>query len=311
MSAPTSPASRPAAFRLATFARVSAWLALALASAATTRADQVTTFEGLLPANAFNQDAGASNQFAVDGNHLNNSYNASFNAWYGWALSSKTDATTPGFTNQYSSITGSGADGSQTYAVASTYGPADDAFSNPFRPADSIIDLAPGMRAGSIAVTNTTYTYLSMKDGDSFAGSPFVAGDFLRLDIEGYSGVGGQGTQTGDVSIYLGQGTSLLNTWKTLDLSSLGAAESLRFALSGSRNDSQFGLNTPAYVAIDDLSLVSAAPAVPEPASLALLACGLGLFGMLGGRRRRRVAAPAAALLLLVVAMPESRGRQL
>src|SRR5262245_20624929 len=130
------------------------------------RADQVTTFENVgLPVNSYDNNASPSGQFVIDGNAFNNSFDTTFGSWSGWALSTMTDTTTAGYKNQYSAITGEGAGHSQTYAVAFTNGLGADLF----HPAESFIDLAPGTSPLSIQVTNTTYAYLSMLNGDQFA----------------------------------------------------------------------------------------------------------------------------------------------
>ena len=49
---------------------------------------------------------------------LPNAYNAEWNSWSGWAISSDTDTITPGFMNQYSAIVGSGAEESVAYATS-------------------------------------------------------------------------------------------------------------------------------------------------------------------------------------------------
>ena len=52
---------------------------------------------------------------------------------------------------------------------------------------------------------------------------------------------------------FLGSNSYIINTWQTLDLSSLAGAESLQFGLSSADNDPTYGMNTPAYFAIDNL----------------------------------------------------------
>ncbi|MGH7135644.1 MAG: DUF4465 domain-containing protein, partial [Pirellulales bacterium] len=89
--------------------------------------DDDVTFEDFgLMLNQYDNNAGSSGFFNIDGNSFNNSYDPTYGVWYGWAISSMTDTTTPDYTNQYSAITGSGAGGSQTYAVAYTFGPTAD-----------------------------------------------------------------------------------------------------------------------------------------------------------------------------------------
>ncbi len=214
----------------------------------------VATFEDLgLAPGSFDNNAGPSGRFVDAGDSFNNRYDSTYQSWSGWAISSTTDRTTPGYTNQYSAITGSGANGSQTYAVAYT----SDSAANPFHPADSFVNLPAGASPLSVQVTNTTYDYLSMLNGDSFE-NKFGPGDFFELTIDGYSGAEGTGTKIGEVDFYLanflGSNAYIINTWQTVDLSSLAGARSLQFGLESSMNDPTFGMNTPAYVAVDNLT---------------------------------------------------------
>ena len=90
-------------------------ICLATASAAT------VTFEGLLGTpNTFNNNAGPSGAFTTGGASFTNSYTTAgtYDFWLGFAISNMTDATTSGFGNQYSAITGIGAGNSSTYAVS-------------------------------------------------------------------------------------------------------------------------------------------------------------------------------------------------
>jgi hypothetical protein len=233
-------------------------------------ADEVVTFEdvGLGP-NSYINNAGASGFFNVDGNQFNNSYDPTFQVWSGWAISSMTDTKTADFTNQYSAITGSGSGGSQTYAVGFTFGPTAD----PFHPAGSWINLPTGENPTSIDVTNTTYAYYTMLNGSQFS-SPFTPSSFYKLDIAGYTGANGTGSLLGDVTFNLANGTNILNTWKTLDLTSLAGSRSLVFGLQSSDNDPVFGMNTPAYFAADNL-VETSSPVVPEPGTVTLAAFGL------------------------------------
>lgn len=253
--------------------------------AAPASADEVITFEdvGLAP-NSYANNAGAGGFFNIDGNQFNNSYDPTFQVWSGWAISSMTNTTSPDFTNQYSAITGSGAGGSQTYGVGFTFGDTAD----PTHPADSWINLPAGENPASIDVTNTTYAYYTMLNGSQFS-SPFGSNSFFKLDIAGYTGANGTGSLLGDVTFNLANGTNILNTWKTINLSSLAGSRSLVFGLQSSDNDPTFGMNTPAYFAADNL-VETSAPVVPEPGTMTMAA-----FAALAaaGVYRRRILARA------------------
>ena len=215
--------------------------------------------------------------FTSGGAFFNNSYDPTFGSWAGFALSRETDATTAGLGNQFSAFAGSGAEGSLQYAVGFV-----DSFS-PFLPT---ITLLPGESVLSLAVTNTTYAGLSMRDGDFFA-KKFggVSGndpDFFRLTITGRdAGL----APTGQVDFYLADFRFannaldyIVDDWATVDVSSLSAATAtIEFTLSSSDNGI-FGMNTPAYFAVDKVQTV------PEPGSAVLAAFG----ALVLWRRRRR-----------------------
>ena len=267
--------------------------------------DFTTTFEntGLAP-NSADNNAGPSNNFSIDGNNFNNVYDASSASAYGWAISNQTNTTDARYTNQYSAITGGGAGGSATYAVGFTYGgpatsqiggdPNSPAYisSNPFHPSDVSINLMAGATPESIQITNTTYSYLSMRNGDLYGFAPaFKQGDYQLLDIRGYDATG---HQLGDVNFYLADYRStdptqwyLVNTWQTVNLTSLAGSSTLQFGIQSSQNDPKYGVNTPAYFAADNFVFgTTPSVAVPEPTSFVLMATGLVGVAIWGRRRR-------------------------
>lgn len=194
-----------------------------------------------------------------------------------FSASTTSDTTTGDFTNQFSAITGGGAGGSATFGVAYAYAPVELSFASP----QSVL---------SAAFTNTTYAALTMLNGDAFSkqfGGPTGNDpDFLRLTIEGLDALGG--TTGPGVEFYLGDyrfadnGLDyVVDAWTVVDLSGLGAVSGLRFSIDGSDVGS-FGLNTPAYFAIDDLVTV------PEPTSALLVGFGLAVL-----TRRARRAGPS------------------
>ena len=208
---------------------------------------------------SFDNGANGAGGFVSGSLSLNNSFNPQFGSWGGWSVSKTTDTTTAGFTNQYSSIDGGGAVGSETYAVAS-------AFPGGFVPTLTLDGVDPSQSFQSLQITNTTYAALSMRDGDSFAkkfgGESGDDPDFFLLKIEG---VDAAGESVGVVDVYLADyrfdDNSLdyiLDSWTPVDVSSLADASELKFSLSSS-DVGDFGMNTPAYFAVDEV-VVSDAP---------------------------------------------------
>jgi hypothetical protein len=184
-----------------------------------------------------------------------NNYNAEYLTWDGFAVSTMTDATTPGWGNMFSAIPGSGEDDA-AYAIA--YDGAD--FGNPL---PTIEVVGPPAVFASMSVTNTTYTYLSMLEGDDFAkqfgGVTGTDEDWYLLTVEGLDA---SGAVIGAVEQYLAdlrfEGASeddyLLSTWAPVDLTPLGAVAALRLDLSSS-DMGEWGMNTPGYVAVDMVAL--------------------------------------------------------
>ncbi len=134
-------------------------------------------------------------------------------------------------------------------------------------------------------ITNTTYAALSMRNGDQFAkkfgGADGNDADFFKLIISGYSG----GIATGnEVEFFLadyrfGDNSQdyILDDWTFVDFSALGTADEVRFDFASS-DTGMFGINTPKYFALDNLT------AVPEPSAAVLTL--LGCLAACGYRRR-------------------------
>jgi hypothetical protein len=206
-------------------------------------------------------------------------FGGGFTSWDGFAYSNTTDTTTAGFGNQYSAIAGSGAGGSSHYVI--TTAPFTSEWKVDFSSPLSLV-------GGGLQVTNATYAYLSMLNGDSFAkkfgGATGNDADWFKLTIEGWDGA----TSLGTVDFYLADyrfadnsQDYIVHDWAFIDLSALGGSVSkLTFSLSSSDSGS-FGMNTPAYFALDN---IVAFTAVPEPSAWAAIV-GASLLGVAVSRR--------------------------
>lgn len=227
--------------------------------------EAVVDFETLgaaIGADKFDNGADASGEFSEDEISLNNDYSPLYQSWAGWSISQTTDTTTAGYTNQFSNLTGSGVDDSETFAV----GFVDTSPTDALPPPAITLDPASGSRFDSLYVTNTTYAALSMRDGDGFAkkfgGISGNDPDFLQLTI---TGVDVAGNPVGDVVVMLADFRPsdnsqdfILDTWSAVDVSSLAEANSLQFTLE-STDIGDYGMNTPAYFAVDNVTLLRAA----------------------------------------------------
>jgi len=198
-----------------------------------------------------------------------------FVSWDGFAYSNINDTATAGYTNQYAVWTpGTGLDGAGNYAIG-------------YRGSESVrLTLADPAVVQRLRVNNTTYAALAVRDGEyvakKFGGDDGNDPDWFKLTIRGVSE---GGDPTGSVDFYLADyrfadnaQDYIVAAWATVDVSSLGTVKHLEFDLD-STDQGAFGMNTPAYFALDGVEVV------PEPGALPLLAIGLGLA--LRARRRR------------------------
>jgi hypothetical protein len=247
---------------------------------------QVVDFEDVpVPPGSYYNGSDGAGGFTSRGARFNNVYSGGFAS--GWSASQVTDVTTAGFGNQYSAynLPNGGGDASPTYGIVNNFNYNGSTIADT---TDGLINLPAGTRPVSMRVTNNTYAALSMKNGDSFAkkfGGPTGNDpDFFLLTVQGRDSLG---TLLGSVDFYLADyrfadnsQDYIISAWTTVDLSSLPATTTeLTFRLTSS-DVGQFGMNTPAYFAMDNLAVAS----VPEPGTLALT--GLSLAALL--RRCRR-----------------------
>lgn len=248
--------------------------------------------------------------FSSGGVDFVNRFNEAYGSWSGFAYSNQGDQVTEGYFNQFSAIAGSGfGPGSDNFAVGFGYDDVvatffDDMPFNPMDVADLInlphLTLAAGTSVLGAHFTNTTYAALSMLNGDGFAkkfgGASGTEEDWFKLSIYGTDTNGDP--LLSHVDFYLADyrfATSaqdyVVKDWQYVDLSALAGAEKLYFNLSSS-DVGIYGMNTPAYFAMDQLVLESDLPptnATPEPATLAIWG-GIGVLGWAWGTRKKQTA---------------------
>jgi hypothetical protein len=231
-------------------------LAAALMLGATTQAQVTVDFDSYaLSSESLDNGSAGNGDFIFDELQFNNVYDTVWGSWDGFSISNVTDNTTPGWSNQYSAFPGAGSDSSENYAVAYRI--------------PQIIGTTEYVQIYSMKITNATYAAISMRDGDTFGkqfGSPNDANgqpdgtngeDFFKVWIiaEDYSG-----WQKDSIEFFLADYRFadstldyIVDSWVEVNLyDSLGfPPHSLSFRFESSDNG-QFGMNTPAYFAVDE-----------------------------------------------------------
>ena len=166
-----------------------------------------------------------------------------YDYWYFFGYASRTETKYETLDDQWNNIVGGGYDGSSTYGVVYAA-----AFNGP-----CYVELLTGPAVvPGFFVTNSSYAYTSMAEGDGFA-RKFGKGDWFKLTVTGYDA---DGTVTGTKEYYLAdlrdaQTAYIINDWRYVDLSGLGEVAKIRFELSSTDNG-DWGMNTPAYFCLDD-----------------------------------------------------------
>lgn len=221
-------------------------------------------FENLaLPIDSFWNGSDLSGSFSSGNATFQNDYNQQWGSWSGFGYSTMRDSLTAGYLNQYSAITASGYN-SSTYAIVSAYGNVRTVLTGN----------ASGKLVSGFYVTNSTYAYLSMRDGDMFAkkfgGTSGTDPDWFKLTVTAYRN---GALKQSFVDVYLADFRSadstqdyILKNWQWVDLITLGEVDSLEFNLTSSDTGS-FGMNTPAYFCLDNLITLDVVNSAPVAAN--------------------------------------------
>lgn len=223
------------------------FLASAILASMSLSAQTTVDFEDVeLEAETFYDGADEAGGFTSNNVYFNSNYNPEFGGYLesGFAASNTTDITTGDYTNPYSAITGAGADESANYSV--NFG------------GDTLFFLDEMVLPLSIAITNTTYGYYTMRDGNEFSKIFGENGDkdyfYIKIKAHSYSG-----TVLDSVLFYLADFRSdneeehyILDSWTEVDLSAFTETRYFTFEYFSS-DVGDFGSNTPAYFALDNL----------------------------------------------------------
>ncbi|MFN0048672.1 MAG: DUF4465 domain-containing protein [Cytophagales bacterium] len=193
----------------------------------------------------------ATGVFTSGGANFSTKYATSFGGYWasGWAASNVTNTTLAGYDNLYGTYPGQGADNSKNYVVGQQ---------------DAIVTFYNTVTVAGLQIANATYAALSMKNGDSFAkkfgGTNGTDPDYFKLRILGFQN--GMLNTVSGIDVFLADFRSsvsgedfILDTWKSVDLSALGAVDSLKFKLYSS-DTGKLGINTPLFFNVDNISIL-------------------------------------------------------
>ncbi|MBN2290876.1 MAG: DUF4465 domain-containing protein, partial [Pirellulales bacterium] len=174
--------------------------------------------------------------------------------WDGWAYSNRCDTTSTALAGQFTAM-GSGVVGENGALDSAQYGVV--AVSASY----STLQFDMDRSLESAYFTNNAYAHDSMLNGDTFA-KKFggTTGDDLDWFLLTITGKDAGGQTTGTAEFYLADfrfannaEDYIVNSWTLKDLSGLGDnVRSIEFSLSSS-DSGTFGMNTPAYFAIDNI----------------------------------------------------------
>lgn len=199
--------------------------------------------------------------FQTSGAVFDYSYNSTWGIWDGgFSYTNVKDSITSGLSNEYGVRAYNGFTNSTNYVVGLD---------------ESMIRLAmPQSTVNGFYVTNTTYAYKSMAQGDLFArkfgdttgtgtGTTIAQGsypDFFKLVVKGYlNGILKNDSVTfllADFTFTNNAQDYILDTWQFVNTSGIGTVDSLQFFMRSS-DVGDFGINTPLYFAIDNFETVS------------------------------------------------------
>jgi hypothetical protein len=229
-------------------------------------AQNVANFEDLsIETNSFWNGDDESGQFISGGWIFYNTYNSGFDSWNGWAYSNMTDIETYSWENQYSAASVPSSPVENNYAVS--YIIAD--WENDYSPIPAVIktDNEEAVSVAGTWICLNAYASLYMEDEGAYGGNYANSHHYLKLIVRGYSPIA---FTWSTLEVYLADYRFQNNdynykfdTWKYINLESLGEVSELEFILESS-DSGDYGLNTPAYFCIDNFNQNYTLSVLPE-----------------------------------------------
>ena len=173
-----------------------------------------------------------------------NYFDEAWSSWEGFAVSNLKDKVKPGYENEFSVYGNGGANNSEKFAVV--YSGFNEITNCQFLNGQEYT-------FKNLMINNSTYAYLTIKDGNSFGTQPFGEDDWFKIIITGFNAAG---EKTGKTEFYLADfrdgKTFICQEWTKVNLLGLGSVNKLEFTFESTDNG-DWGMNTPAYACVDDI----------------------------------------------------------
>lgn len=160
-------------------------------------------------------------------------------SWTGFAISASKDTSFQSYMlGQFRNVVGGGYN---SYNFGVVYGSSDS------------ISIDKGAQVQGLYLTNSAYAHHSFAVGDQFT-KPFSADScFFKVTITGVKADGTTVSKDITLADYANGAVRYISDWQWVDLTSFGEVRALKFSFDGS-DKGAWGLNTPAYVCIDNLT---------------------------------------------------------
>ncbi|MBA3665608.1 MAG: DUF4465 domain-containing protein [Bacteroidetes bacterium] len=234
-------------------------LTLALFALTGNTQTQVTGFESYtLAPNSFYKDTNSVPFQSTTAIFRHEWTNGQFAYWSGgFSYTNKNDTTNGNFNNVYNCRAFKGYNNSAKYATGQDHG--------------IIAMKAPYDKVDGFYITNTNYAYKSMKFGDSFAkkfgGATGNDPDWFKITLKGFlNGAMKSDSATFYLADYRFANNSsdyIVENWQWFNTAILGEVDSVKVFMYSS-DVGQFGINTPLFFSMDDLTISNAYVGIAE-----------------------------------------------
>jgi hypothetical protein len=227
--------------------------------ALTVNSQSVTDFETFtLSPNSFYKDTNSLPFQTTSALFRHQWTNGSFAYWSGgFSYTNKNDTVNGDYNNVYNCRAYKGYNSSAKYATGQDHG--------------IIVMKAPYDRLDGFYITNTNYAYKSMKFGDAFAkkfgGTSGSDPDWFKITAKGYL----NGSMKSDSAVFYladfrfanNSSDYIVENWQWFNTSNLGEVDSVKFFMY-STDIGTFGINTPLFYSIDNVTVSDAYVGLPE-----------------------------------------------